>query len=76
MSNDLAVFGFEGMDVRVLDQNGDPWFVLKDVCTILGLANVADTAIRLDDDEKLYRSDLSSLGQRGGRHLHAGHMVS
>lgn len=37
---------------RVIDRNGDPWFVLTEVCKKLGIANAADAASRLDDDEK------------------------
>lgn len=37
---------------RVIDQNGEPWFVLNEVCSKLGIANPSDAASRLDDDEK------------------------
>ncbi|WP_224701555.1 BRO-N domain-containing protein [Devosia aquimaris] len=37
---------------RVIDKDGDPWFVLNEVCKKLGLANPGDVASRLDDDEK------------------------
>lgn len=57
---------FEGQEIRVVENGGEPWFVLADVCTALGIQNVSETASRLDDDEKLNRSDLLSLGQRGG----------
>jgi anti-repressor protein len=30
---------FEGRDIRILDQDGQPWFVGKDVCEVLGYAN-------------------------------------
>src|SRR5690606_10752548 len=39
-------------EFRVIDQNGEPWFVLNEVCKKLGLANPRDVASRLDDDEK------------------------
>jgi len=57
---------FEGNQVRIINQEGEPWFVLKDVCAVLGLTNHAMVADRLDDDEKLNKPDLLSLGQRGG----------
>ncbi len=38
--------------VRVIDRGGEPWFVLADVCTALGISNPSDAARRLDDDEK------------------------
>jgi prophage antirepressor-like protein len=36
---------------RTLDKNGEPWFVLTDVCRELGIGNPTDAAGRLDDDE-------------------------
>ena len=35
---------FEGKQVRIVEQGGEPWFVLKDVCDVLGLADVSMTA--------------------------------
>ena len=32
----ISLFNFDGADVRIVDQNGNPWFVAKDVATILG----------------------------------------
>jgi hypothetical protein len=46
------IFDFNGMEVRVFDRVGDPWWVLSDVCQPLGIANPRDAASRLDVDEK------------------------
>ncbi|MBB4313007.1 BRO family protein [Roseospira marina] len=35
----LVPFDFEGATVRVLDIDGEPWFVAKDVATVLGYSN-------------------------------------
>lgn len=32
--------------------DGEAWFVLKDVCAVLGISNNRMAADRLDDDEK------------------------
>lgn len=48
--------------VRTLNLNGEPWFVLKDVCEVLGLTDTGRTAERLDADE-LTRTTLVSGGQ-------------
>ena len=41
-------------EVRVLaDERGEPWFVAKDVCDILGLSDVSMSLKKLDEDEKL-----------------------
>lgn len=39
----LVPFSFKGATVRVVtDENGEPWFVAKDVCDLLGYANPSD----------------------------------
>lgn len=39
--------------LRVIKANdGEPWFVAKDVCNALGLANVGQAVLNLDNDEK------------------------
>ena len=49
----LKVFEYENdRPFRITDINGEPWFVLSDVCRELQIANVGDAATRLDDDEK------------------------
>lgn len=42
----------ENEQFRVVDRNGEPWFVLSEVCKKLGIVNVSDAASRLDEDEK------------------------
>lgn len=50
--NAPSVFDFKGSSVRVVtDENGEPWFVAKDVCDVLGIA-VRDTSKTLDEDER------------------------
>ncbi|MDF1734930.1 MAG: BRO family protein [Minwuia sp.] len=48
----LATYDFEEMPVRVIDQDGQPWFVLGDVCRVLEITNPSEASSRLDDDEK------------------------
>lgn len=38
--------------VRVVDVNGEPWFVAKDVCECLELGNPRTSIALLDEDEK------------------------
>ncbi|MEP3676142.1 BRO family protein [Sulfitobacter sp.] len=45
-------FDFHTAQVRVVNLNGEPWFVAKDVCDILGLTNSRKAVAALDDDEK------------------------
>ena len=50
--NDIQVFDFEDNAVRVIDRDGEPWFVAADVCRILDIKNSRDAVADLDDDEK------------------------
>jgi anti-repressor protein len=47
----LIPFTYESTDLRVVTVNGAPWFVAKDVCNILGLGNVGQALIGLDDEK-------------------------
>ena len=49
--NEIKVFSFGENDVRAVQVNGEPWWVLKDVCDALGLSNPSIVAQRLDEDE-------------------------
>lgn len=50
--NDVTIFNFDGEQVRVLMQDGEPWFVASDVCKVLELTNPTEALKALDDDEK------------------------
>lgn len=44
---------FEGERlVRMIDKDGEPWFVAADVCAALDVRNPRDAVERLDEDEK------------------------
>ena len=58
----LTEFVFNAMPVRVVQADGEPWFVATDVCAVLGLGNVSMALERLDDDEK----GVSSIDTLGG----------
>lgn len=52
--NEIMPFMFGESVVRVItDENGEPWFVAKDVCRVLGLENNRDAVSSLDEDEKI-----------------------
>ena len=59
--NALKVFSYNGAQVRTVEQNGEPWWVLKDVCEVLGLDSPHKVAERLDEDEK-GRNSIPTLG--------------
>lgn len=53
MNNEIQRFDFKDAALRTLtDENGEPWFVAKDVCDVLELSNVGQALARLDNDEK------------------------
>ncbi len=68
MTSAIKIFNnAEFGEVRIFEKNGEPWFVGRDVCNILGYANASKAiADHVDNEEKLYNESLSSLGQRGG----------
>lgn len=37
IGNALSTFTYAGNDLRVIDRDGNPWFVAKDVCQVLDL---------------------------------------
>ena len=62
MGNLEKVFSYQEKTVRTITRNGEPWFVVKDVCDILEIQNSRDTLTRLDEDEK----DVDSIYTLGG----------
>lgn len=61
--NELRVFEYHNNEVRTVDINGEPWFVLKDVCAVLGIADHKVAARRLDEDEVCQTPLTDSLGR-------------
>lgn len=53
MNAEIQTFNFNSSTLRTLtDEAGDPWFVAKDICDILGHSNVSMALNRIDDDER------------------------
>lgn len=50
--NNLSVWNYHNSEIRVIEKDGEPWWILADVCKILELSNPSRVAERLDDDEK------------------------
>jgi prophage antirepressor-like protein len=64
--NGLQIFTYNGNEVRTVQKDGEPWWVLKDVCEILGLGSPHKVFERLDEDEK-GRNLIPTLG--GGQEM-------
>ena len=66
--NELQIFNNpEFGDIRIVEIDGEPWMVGKDVAAALGYQNPSKAlADHVDNEDKLNNESLSSLGQRGG----------
>lgn len=62
--NDMQIFTYNSNEVRTVEMNGEPWFVLKDVCEVLGLTTPARVAERLDGDEVSLTHLIDSMGRQ------------
>lgn len=62
--NDILVFRYKSSEVRTVELNGEPWFVLKDVCAVLGISHITDTAKRMDEDEVGQTEVTDSMGRK------------
>ena len=60
--NELQIFNYNGNEVRTIQKDGEPWWVLKDVCEIFGETNYRRVSGRLDEDEK----GVSQINTPGG----------
>ena len=66
MNNSIQRFDFKGAALRTLtDENGEPWFVAKDVCDILG-TDTRDLHKILESDE-ITNVDSIHIAQNGGK---------
>lgn len=61
--NELMTFNYQSNNVRTVQKDGEPWFVLKDVCTVLDLGSAHKVADRLDEDERNQIPLTDSLGR-------------
>lgn len=46
------VFDYQDKQIRTVVKDGEPWFVAKDICDVLGLEQVSRAMDRLDSDER------------------------
>lgn len=60
--NALQLFNYSGHDIRTQLIDGEPWFVLADLCKVLGLTTPARVVDRLDE-AGVSQAHISSSGQ-------------
>ena len=64
-NSQITPFDFNGNNVRTIaDDQGEPWFVLKDVCDVLEMQAPHMVAKRLDQQDRNTTSVLASDGKR------------
>ena len=64
MSN-ITPFKFNSSTVRVItDDNGEPWFVAKEIAAVLGYSDAFEMTKKLDEDEK-QNLQIAGFGPRG-----------
>ena len=65
MTNNLTTFTNDTLGaIRTITINGEPWFVLADVCKVLEISHIKDTVNRLDKDEVGQNEVIDSLGRK------------
>ena len=61
--NDVKLWQYESHDVRTIEKDGEPWWVLSDVCKVLELSTPARVAERLDEDEVSQTHTIDKMGR-------------
>ena len=61
--NKIQVWNYESSEVRTVQVNGEPWFVLSDVCKVLELSTPARVAERLEKDEVSQTHTIDRMGR-------------
>ncbi|MCY8409014.1 Bro-N domain-containing protein [Bacillus haynesii] len=57
------VFNYQDQQVRTVVKDGEPWFVAKDVCDVLGITDARKSVNLLDEDERNSVPITDSLGR-------------
>lgn len=51
MSEAMELFNYENQPIRTIEQDGDSWFVARDVCDVLELENTTRALDSLDEED-------------------------
>ena len=63
---EVATYSFNGMDLRVVEIDGEPWFVATDVCKFLTIANTTNAVRHLSQDELKHEPRATLYPMKGG----------
>lgn len=61
--NEIQIFNYNDYEIRTIQRDGGPWFVLRDVCGVLALGTPARVAERLDGDDVSQTHIIDSIGR-------------
>lgn len=64
MSQELQKYEFGGHLVRIVEVDGEPWFVLSDLCSAAGIANPWNVVNRVEADDLRRVEVIDSMGRR------------
>lgn len=59
----MQVFEYQGNEVRTIQHGDEVWWVLRDVCRVLGLSTPHKVAERLEEDERNQIPLIDSMGR-------------
>ena len=62
--NEIKIWNYESSEIRTIEKDGEPWWVLSDVCKVLEIARGTKVAERLEEDEVRQTSITDSLGRQ------------
>jgi prophage antirepressor-like protein len=65
-------FSFDDQQLRVVMLDDEPWFVVSDVCAVLGIKNPSDALKSLDEDEIKLFKDPNTLALSEGNRVKRG----
>ena len=71
MTSEIKIFKHpEFGSIRVTEQNGEPWFVAKDIAERLGYSNTRDAVIKHVDPEDAKRDGVANRDAIGRDQIH------
>lgn len=62
--NELQIFNYHDNEIRTIEKEDGIWWVLADVCKVLGLSTPARVAERLEEDEVSQTHIIDSIGRQ------------
>lgn len=63
MDNNLQTWNYGSSEIRTVEKNGEPWWVLADACKVLELTTPSRVAERLEKDEVSQTHTIDRMGR-------------